>query len=106
LRPKVSEAKLKVTGMPPHSLKLAFFAAAVGCVVCASRLSWQQRRPEHPGTSTWWRGRRGPLNPRVGAGWLVFIVLNGVFAVAQPLMAAGLYVRAYVLRAMLLRKGR
>jgi len=95
-----------------HDLvRLLLLVAAVAGVVAAALLSWRHRRlrtsPEaSPTSASWWRGEPQPVNPGVGAGWLTFVLLNWLFAISQPLLAASLFVRAYVLRAMFLRKGR
>lgn len=91
-------------------IKTLLLAASVCCVLVAAFVSWRLRasRTLQPGpnSTNWWRGEPHPVNPKIGAGWLAFVLLNGLFAITQPLLAAGLFVRAYVLRAIFLRKGR
>ena len=94
------------SGLPEFILLIV----GIGCVLAAAVISWRHRRKPaalHPRTrQSWWRGEPGPVNPRVGAGWLAFVLLNGLYAITQPLLAAGLFARAYVLRARFLRKDR
>jgi hypothetical protein len=92
-------------------IKTLLLAASVCCVLVAAFVSWHLRASRTPlqprsGAANWWRGEPRPVNPKIGAGWLAFVLLNGFFAITQPLLAAGLFVRAYVLRAIFLRKGR
>ena len=93
-------------------VKLLLLATGVGGVVAAAVVSWRRRglrncleQASQPAVP-WWRGQPGPVRPGVGAGWLAFVLLNWLFAIYQPLLAASLFVRAYVLRAVFLRKDR
>jgi len=97
--------------MPRELIKVLLFITAVTCIIAAALASWRRRRTGESAasslrTGTWWRGERGSVNPGIGGGWLAFVFLNGLFALTQPLFAASLFVRAYILRAVFLRKGR
>jgi hypothetical protein len=96
--------------MHPSLTQTILLIVGVGCILAAAMISRRHRRKpseHHPNArSIWWRGEPGPVNPRVGAGWLAFVLLNALYAITQPILAAGLFVRAYVLRALFLRKDR
>jgi hypothetical protein len=91
-------------------IQMVLFGVAVACVVTAVVTARRNRRtsPEHS-TSwvSWWRGQPRPVHPVLGLGWALFVFLNVISGLAiEPLLACGLFMRAWVLRAVCLRRGR
>jgi hypothetical protein len=85
--------------------QILLFSIAVGCVVTAF-LTARARRVTDSVAQPWWRGQRGRVKPSVGVGWALFILLNLTYGAIQPLLACGIFMRAYLLRAVCLRRPR
>jgi hypothetical protein len=91
-----------------HFVEILLFGLAVLSVCAAAGFARHYRKAMVPAPAArrWWLGSRAPVAPGVRAGWTSFVFLNLVFGLTQPLIACGLFIRAYVLRAMFLRRGR
>jgi hypothetical protein len=89
-----------------NGARIILFALAVSCVGIAFATSRARCVSDEPGCEPWWRGRRRSVKPAVGLGWGLFVLPNVLHGFVQPVLAASLFVRAYVLRAACLRRRR
>lgn len=87
-----------------RTLQLILLITAIVSIVTAFVLS-RKRRQARVG-KRWWIGERRPVRKSVMIGWGSFVVLNSLLALTQPLVAFTLFLRAWVLRAVFLRRPR
>jgi hypothetical protein len=90
-------------------IQVFLFCTAVACVLAAFVMARRRRRQSEAAEAAhlggFWLGRPASVKPAIGIGWALFILLNTIGGIAiQPLIACGLFMRAYVLRAVCLRR--
>lgn len=78
----------------------------VVCVFTAFRVSRRYRQTQGLPGGRWWIGRPASTRPSMLIGWSCFVVMAWIVSLTQPLIAFGLLCRAWLLRAVFLRKPR
>ena len=90
----------------PSGVQVALVIVGVVCVATALVLSRRYRREHGIPPGRWWIGRPASTRPSVLIGWGCFVAMTWLLSLTQPLIAIGLLCRAWLLRAVFLRKPR